>query len=376
MTIGAIQPMDQGWLGDAHRSLRVHLGFSILVLAYVLTAVAVAAALDDVSRLSIWRSISFIAAMVVVIAVCHFIVRAYWIVFVARPAQPGDAIVREWSRYLTRRRLFNAVPVIVLLSAFMAVFISLKHMIPLIHPYDWDATFMAWDTTLHGGIPPWRLLQPILGYPIVTGLVSVIYGAWGLVIACCCFWQAFTDGEQRLRMQFLVTFVLCFALLGNVAATWLASGGPCFYGHLVAGQDPYEPLMNYLHLANQQVPLNWSFVAQDILWQDYASGALDVGNGISAMPSLHVGGATLCALLGCRTNKRLGIALSAYAVIIMIGSVHLGWHYAIDGYVAVLGTLAIWWAVGAVLSLSGTLRLPDFRFRTDRDCLRPLTPRR
>ena len=84
----------------------------------------------------------------------------------------------------------------------------------------------------------------------------------------------------------------------------------------------------------QQVPLNWSFVAQDILWKDYASGALDVGNGISAMPSLHVGGATLCALLGCRTNKRLGIALSAYAVILMIGSVHLGWHYAIDGYVA------------------------------------------
>lgn len=125
-----------------------------------------------------------------------------------------------------------------------------------------------------------------------------------------------------------------------------------------------------------QVPLNWSFVAQDILWKDYASGALDVGNGISAMPSLHVGGATLCALLGCRTNERLGIALGAYAVILMIGSVHLGWHYAIDGYVAVLGTLAIWWAVGAVLSRSGTMRLPDFRFHTGRDRPRPLTPRR
>jgi PAP2 superfamily len=244
----------------------------------------------------------------------------------------------------------------VLLSVFMSIFISLKRLIPLIHSYNRDATFVAWDTALHVGIPPWRLLQPILGYPAVTGLVSVIYGSWLFVLACCCFGQAFTDGEQRLRMQFLVTFVLCFALPGNVAATWLASGGPCFYGRLVAGEDPYEPLTHYLQLANQQVPLNWSFVAQDILWKDYASGTLEFGNGISAMPSLHVGGATLFALLGCRTNKRSGIALSAYAVVIMIGSVHLGWHYAIDGYVAILGTLAIFWMVGAVLSRFGAGR--------------------
>ena len=41
--------------------------------------------------------------------------------------------------------------------------------------------------------------------------------------------------------------------------------------------------------------------------------------------------------------------LFAYTVIMMIGSVHLGWHYALDGYVAIVGVWVIWWSVGRVL---------------------------
>jgi membrane-associated phospholipid phosphatase len=89
-----------------------------------------------------------------------------------------------------------------------------------------------------------------------------------------------------------------------------------------------------------------------VLWDSYITGRLDPGSGISAMPSLHVGGATLCALLGWRTDRRLGWMFIVYAGIIMIGSVHLGWHYAIDGYVAGLATVAIWGAVGAILRRS------------------------
>jgi hypothetical protein len=41
--------------------------------------------------------------------------------------------------------------------------------------------------------------------------------------------------------------------------------------------------------------------------------------------------------------------LTAYAVIIFIGSVHLGWHYAIDGYLGIAGTWLIWKFAGFVL---------------------------
>ena len=70
--------------------------------------------------------------------------------------------------------------------------------------------------------------------------------------------------------------------------------------------------------------------------------------GISAMPSIHVAMAVVFALLGMRVNCWLGIVLIAYAVIIQIGSVILGWHYAIDGYVSIILTILLWKLVGKI----------------------------
>ncbi|MBW2186739.1 MAG: phosphatase PAP2 family protein [Deltaproteobacteria bacterium] len=68
------------------------------------------------------------------------------------------------------------------------------------------------------------------------------------------------------------------------------------------------------------------------------------------MPSMHVATSTLFALLGWRSNRALGIILTIFLVIIMIGSIHLGWHYAIDGYVAIIGTWLVWLGTGWALS--------------------------
>jgi hypothetical protein len=40
--------------------------------------------------------------------------------------------------------------------------------------------------------------------------------------------------------------------------------------------------------------------------------------------------------------------MTVYALIVMIGSVHLGWHYAVDGYLGAAGMLVLWWGLGKI----------------------------
>jgi hypothetical protein len=103
--------------------------------------------------------------------------------------------------------------------------------------------------------------------------------------------------------------------------------------------------MQYLYRTNETIPI-WALDTQQMLWRDYQHSRTGLGSGISAMPSVHVATATLLALFGWQYSRPYGIALTLFAVIIFIGSIHLGWHYAVDGYAAILGTLAIWWGVG------------------------------
>jgi membrane-associated phospholipid phosphatase len=65
-------------------------------------------------------------------------------------------------------------------------------------------------------------------------------------------------------------------------------------------------------------------------------------NALSAMPSLHVGIAFLNALYFLHKNKAAALAAFAYFLIILIGSVYLGWHYAVDGYAGAACAWAIW----------------------------------
>ena len=103
--------------------------------------------------------------------------------------------------------------------------------------------------------------------------------------------------------------------------------------------------MDYLRTARQTRGV-WATGSQDFLWSVYESNRLTIGAGISAMPSMHVSFASLFAIVGWKTDRRLGMMLGAYAAVILLGSVHLGWHYAIDGYFAIAATGLIWWGVG------------------------------
>jgi len=152
-------------------------------------------------------------------------------------------------------------------------------------------------------------------------------------------------------MQFMLSFVLSWSLLGNALAMLFSSVGPCYYGFVVAGANPFAGLMHYLREANQVIPV-MALQVQDTLWQDYSTLSGTNALSISAMPSMHVASSVLLALLGWRLNRIAGTAFTLFAVLIQLGSVHLGWHYAIDGYIGALGAWLIWHLCGKLLPRS------------------------
>ena len=125
--------------------------------------------------------------------------------------------------------------------------------------------------------------------------------------------------------------------------------------------DIYQPLMKYLNNAQKFFPI-WALNTQEMLWKSYESNKIGLGSGISAMPSMHLSTSILFTLVGWRSNRLLGVLFSIFAVVIMLGSVLLAWHYAIDGYVAILFTLLIWYTVG--ISLKNT---PNVGGHIDKD---------
>jgi len=258
------------------------------------------------------------------------------------PLWQAIAVLRDVA---SRDRVVLAAPILLVTPIFLSAFTTLKSAIPWLHPFDWDATIAELGWKLHGGHNLWQLLQPVFGYPPITRALDFVYVAWFVLLYGILFWQIFSTGDQRLRMQFLWSFLLCWIVLGTVCATVFSSVGPCYYELVTGVPGRFGAMMDYLRTVDREQPL-MAVMAQDYLWQGYVHRGLGLFDGISAMPSMHVSMATLFALLGAHVSWRCGVLLSVFALLTFVASVELGWHYGLDGYAAALGTMLIWFASG------------------------------
>lgn len=249
--------------------------------------------------------------------------------------------------FFTWDRFFSATIAISLFILLLVTFSNFKRMIPEVIPFQFDLLFADIDRAMHFGVDPWRILQPVLGFPLVTFFINFLYNVWLFLVIMVFYWQAFATGNRQLRDQYILSFFLCWMVIGTLFATLLSSAGPCFYPRFVSGEDIYAPLMSYLNGANEVYPI-WALDTQNILLQNYESKSAALASGISAMPSMHVSISWLMVLLGWKINKYLGWAFTIYCGFILIGSVHLAWHYAVDGYVSIILTTGIWLICGRI----------------------------
>ncbi len=246
---------------------------------------------------------------------------------------------------------YNSVILFIVRLALLNICISnytyLKQIIPDINPFRYDSLFTYFDTIIHLGNIPWEVTHSIFSNSYWTLFFNFAYNLWFILIWGSVLYFMWFCRKSYIRQVYLLSFFMTWFLIGGVLAIIMSSAGPCFVNLINPDDVTYVPLMNRLH---EQIDSLWllqiyggeTSQLQSYLWTAYINRSSDIGAGISAMPSMHVSSSVLLALGGFKVNRKLGIILWLFAVIIMIASVHLGWHYAIDSYVAILATVILW----------------------------------
>lgn len=74
------------------------------------------------------------------------------------------------------------------------------------------------------------------------------------------------------------------------------------------------------------------------------------------MQSMHVVLAFLSTFAAWHINRIIAVPVTLYAVIVWIGSVHLGWYYFVDGLVGLAALALIWAIYGRAMGLYGKVR--------------------
>ncbi len=283
-------------------------------------------------------------AVCVVFGIC---VDSVYQIFVVRPSSP---IAHFRHRYLSADsavRVAAGLPLLAVCIVLLPFFSKMKAAIRLFNDFTWDQTFIEWDRAIFFGHDAWEILQPVMGYPYVTAGISVLYQAWVLLLYFGVLFLIYARFDGSLRRQFFLTYILSWTVIGAGMATLLASVGPCFVNPLVGLHD-FDDQMAYLHHVDSIVPV-MVLPVQEMLLKWHSANVNGLGSGITAMPSMHVAIAYLFWLTMRKISKPAGVLFGAFFVVIWLGSVHLAYHYAVDGLVSVISVSVLWYTSGRVI---------------------------
>ena len=266
---------------------------------------------------------------------------------VAQPAAPITGLVLI-LRKANLPRIAAGIILYTSVTMFYGAFPSAKNLLPDIVVFDWDVLLADIDQWLHGGHAPWEILHALFnGY---TRAIDVFYGpVWGVMMLLMVMWVAVFEADRLERKRFFWVFIGCWFVLGNLFAVSIFSGGPIFYDRIVGDTGRFRNLLHNL-AAYQDPPLGVQ-VYQAYLWSIHERRQVGFGVGISAFPSMHLSMATLIGLWLSGLHRGLIPLAILFVLFTLLGSVHLAWHYAVDGYASIAFTLVAWWALGTVMRL-------------------------
>lgn len=212
-----------------------------------------------------------------------------------------------------------------LLSGFnMICFMWIKAEINLVAPFYADEGIANIDRFIFGR-DPWRFFETM--DLTVMALTYNILWFWALMITLFILLFAKPSAD---RSASLISYFFLWSLFGPIGQYLVPAAGPIFYERIGLG-DRYDGL-------HGNIPVITGDIA-NYLWSHYSHKSLGLGAGISAMPSLHVATATWMVISLKSIGSRLTIPVAVLGLYLYVGSVALGWHYALDGVVGAVGAM-------------------------------------
>lgn len=292
----------------------------VAILLTLLACLFAAIQIGDLARMLPMLAIiaPWSAAMVILLLVASFFRMAR--AREPRPLASGIAVIRNnW------RSLLVAGVILLVAGLNLVSFMWIKPILNTIVPFRADPLLANVDHVLFLGRDPWRLAQ-FANFP---GAGYIYHPLWFGTVIVALLAATFAPASPE-RSAVLLSYFVLWTLFAPLVHALLPAAGPVFFGLLGHG-DRFAALP-YTAETREVASYLWSF---------YENGDYGTGNGISAMPSMHVTTSTwvLIATWVCARNY-VPLACIAYLVIAVM-SVALGWHYAVDGVVGAAGAIGI-----------------------------------
>ena len=339
--------------GPYFRALLWVAGFSLLHLTMVYLTISYlpSPALHDSNPVALNKYFVFSFIIYGFLFIGFLYLYPVYVMIFIRPTRLFKRIGHGYYKHLlSAERVVFSFTALLLIPVILSAYTWFKFQISEINYFSFDELLYNLDLSLFTNIEPWRLLHPFVGHPWMTIALDKLYHpVWFWVLTAMVLWHALGGHSLKTRVQFFVSYIVVWGLLGNLGALLMSSAGPCYFDRVTSVPNPYIPLFEYLQSVNLQSSLE-SLELQEKLWSLHINNVLEYGSGISAMPSLHVATATLFALSAWKVSPPIGGVLFLFTFIIFIGSIHLGWHYAVDGLFSIPATWLIWHYTGKVLA--------------------------
>lgn len=243
------------------------------------------------------------------------------------------------------RPFYNFIVIGIIFSVFATGFSINKALIPRLNPFSWDDYFTRLDYHLHLAAYPHTYLSWITESSFLLSSIDLIYQSWFYMYYFSIFCAAYYFYEKPEAKLYFLASCLTWAIGGNIIALIFSSAGPIFAEQV--GRNPdYLAQLSLMSASDGLIP-NLALIVRDKLWTSLESNGF---SSISAFPSMHVASTVLMTIASFYTGSKILFRfMLVYCLLILVGSVVLMWHYAVDGYAGIFLAFLGWLAAKHLL---------------------------